>query len=132
MLDTYPANWTIPAIGPAYDTAGLARYWGVGRSTIGRRVASGNLSALTDDRGRYFYPAFQFDKTGEVMSAIFDLIAAIKPAIADLIDIATLIATRPSESSPADLLFNGNVEAALDRAREVTPLGPTTPVAAGS
>jgi hypothetical protein len=120
MLDAYPAIWSVPEIGPAYDAAGLARYWGMSERTVRRRVSSGELFAIKAARGRYLYPSFQFGADMTVLPGLFDLIAAVRVAIPDSNAIATWLATRPTQPSPADLLFTGDVIAALDRAREVT------------
>ncbi|HEX4402873.1 MAG TPA: hypothetical protein VHZ98_16245 [Galbitalea sp.] len=120
MLDAYPADWSIPEIGPAYDAAALARYWGMSERTVRRRVTTGELFAITTARGRYLYPSFQFGADMTVLPGLFDLIAAVRVAIPDYNAIAIWLATRPTQPSPAGLLFSGDVTAALDRAREVT------------
>ena len=115
MAFTYPTNWSIPEIGPAFDTQGLAEYWSVSTARVRRQVAAGTVFALKI-KGRYLYPVFQLDAVGRVSRKFFDLVALVRPTFTDDFEMATWLATWPTKPSPARLLSTGHIDDAFERA----------------
>jgi hypothetical protein len=75
MLDGFPTQWIISAIGPAFDTAGLAKYWELSERTLRRRITAGTVFALKTERGRWLFPDLQLDSSGAVHPGVLDLLA---------------------------------------------------------
>jgi hypothetical protein len=128
MVTTYPTNWSIPGIGPCFDSAGLAAYWQVSPQTIRRRVVAGALFALKTDRGRYLYPEFQLDEDGHVIPQLFDLITEVRPKFPTEFEMVKWLIAWPITPSPVQLLRRGDLVAALARVDELVETIPDSDI----
>jgi hypothetical protein len=125
MARAYP-NLSLVArgFGLAFDTKGLAAYWKVSERKVRRMIGARELFALRLRSGKYVFPDFQFDENGKVLDGLLDVVDAALPALADPWAVAEWLVTAPSKPSPARLLRERNLVAALERALSLTPASP--------
>jgi len=71
------------AVGPFYDTAGLARWLGINKEAIASRVSSRNILGVQSSDGHWIYPAFQFTDKGEPLPRLREVVDAINPDTTD-------------------------------------------------
>lgn len=114
MLDAYPTQWIIQEIGPAFDTAGLAKYWGISERTLRRRITAGTVFALKSARGWWLIPDLQLDLNGAVHPGILDLLAQATELMGgDPFAAARWILTT-TEPAPITHIRRGNLDRALE------------------
>jgi hypothetical protein len=108
------------AIGPFYDTAGIAKWIGRSRQLVHRAVGKKYLALKTSD-GELLYPSFQFLPTGDTIPGLFDVVHALEPAMENPWTIAYWLNTERENfggKSAAEYLRNGKTEPVLAYARQ--------------
>lgn len=104
MVDAYPdAGIVDDVIGPAFTTRGLSQYWETTPATVRRRARAGKLLTLKTTTGALVFPEFQFDRDGDVVAGLREVVAIVARRFPDPWDRARWLAT-PSEPSPIRLL----------------------------
>lgn len=101
------------------STAWLAARRGLDPVQVERRRLDGELYAVRDD-SRWVYPAWQFDETGEVRSAVRRLLELAAERHAGSDAVASLLERRVGlvrGRTVRELLLNGGEERALAEAR---------------
>lgn len=74
---------TFDSFGPFYDTAGVARWWGVSSEELGEAVATGAVLACQLADGRWVYPVWQFTTERIVNPSLLKLWKTLRIGDAD-------------------------------------------------
>ena len=110
------------AIGPFYDTKGVAVWLKVSRSTLYRRIARREILGLKTADGRYLYPQWQFDEEGRTLSGLAEVLKAMDPCMTDPWGDALWLCTKASfldGERPIDKIRSGQFEAVLHIAARI-------------
>jgi hypothetical protein len=124
-------------VGTAYSTAALAQWKQISRQAVFAQHKAGRVFAAKH-LGKLVFPSCQFDSVGNQLPRFRELLAAAKPATADLANFAEWLVTPDvgRERTPADELRasadSGALHRTLPRRSELTVIDPPTAVDTGS
>lgn len=116
------AHAAAQAVGPVFTAAGLAQWKGVSKEALRKAQKAGRLLGFKSADGVLLYPQFQLNEYGEYLPHLKEVLAVIDPNRVDDGGSAVWL-NRPFPSlggrTAAQALWDGDVEAVLDVAREI-------------
>lgn len=83
MVAAVPAHNAMDRIvGPFYDTSGLTEWLGISKQALAKRAAAGSIVAcrLSDSRGTWVYPTWQFTADGTVLETLPEIWRELRDA----------------------------------------------------
>jgi hypothetical protein len=108
MLASIPGTHALDErVGPFYDTAGLRKWFDMGRQTLQAQAKVGDVLCVVSSDGHRLYPSFQFDVQGSPLPRLREVLAALDPDRVDLWGDAVWLntpATELDDRSPAQVL----------------------------
>jgi len=111
-----PTNALAEAVGPFYDSAGVARRLSSSSDAVADRAGQHRLLACPTAEGTVVFPAFQFAADGTVLPGLERVVATMAEGTTDQWQVALWMCT-PSEQlrgyTPSEELRRGHAEAVL-------------------